>query len=246
MGAIGRGEDMEITTYLEQAMTSELQGNVADLCPVGALLPKPQNFRARPWEYNKTPGVDVMDALGSAIRIDTRGREVMRILPRLNEAVNEEWISDKTRQIVDGLEDAAPRPALCARERQLGPACWQEAFAAIAAKVKATAPEQDRRPSSAISSSVEEMFAAQVAGRQPRREEYRCRQDGAKLDPALRPRLLSVQCDDRRASTHADALLIIGSNPRWEAPVLNARIRRRWRAGDFPVGADRRTRRPDL
>src|SRR5271166_6556643 len=104
MGAIGRGEDMEITTYLEHAMTSELQGNVTDLCPVGALLPKPQNFRARPWEYNKTPGVDVMDALGSSIRIDTRGREVIRILPRLNEAVNEEWISDKSRQIADGLK----------------------------------------------------------------------------------------------------------------------------------------------
>jgi NADH-quinone oxidoreductase subunit G len=103
MGAIGRGEDTEITTYLETAMTSELQGNVADLCPVGALLPRPQNFRARPWEYVKTETIDVMDALGSAIRVDTRGREVMRILPRLNEDVNEIWISDKTRQVVDGL-----------------------------------------------------------------------------------------------------------------------------------------------
>src|SRR5215831_14066900 len=102
-GAIGRGEDMEITTYLEQAMTSELQGNVVDLCPVGALTSKPYAFAARPWELNKTESIDVMDALGSAIRIDTRGREVMRILPRDNDDVNEEWISDKTRHVVDGL-----------------------------------------------------------------------------------------------------------------------------------------------
>ena len=103
LGAIGRGEDMEITTYLEQAMTSELQGNVVDLCPVGALTSKPYAFAARPWELNKTESIDVMDAVGSAIRIDTRGREVMRILPRVNDDVNEEWISDKTRHVVDGL-----------------------------------------------------------------------------------------------------------------------------------------------
>ena len=103
LGAIGRGEDMEITTYLEQAMTSELQSNVVDLCPVGALTSKPYAFAARPWELDKTQSIDVMDALGSAIRIDTRGREVMRILPRINDDVNEEWISDKTRHVVDGL-----------------------------------------------------------------------------------------------------------------------------------------------
>ena len=104
LGAIGRGEDMEITTYLERALTSELQGNVVDLCPVGALTSRPTAFHARPWEYVKTESVDVMDALGSAIRIDSRGREVVRILPRINEAVNEEWISDKTRHVVDGLK----------------------------------------------------------------------------------------------------------------------------------------------
>ena len=103
LGAIGRGEDMEITTYLEHAMTSELQSNVVDLCPVGALTSKPYAFAARPWELNKTQSIDVMDALGSAIRVDTRGREVMRILPRTNDDVNEEWISDKTRHVVDGL-----------------------------------------------------------------------------------------------------------------------------------------------
>ena len=117
LGAIGRGEDMEITTYLEGAMTSELQGNVVDLCPVGALTSKPYAFAARPWELNKTESIDVMDALGSAIRVDTRGREVMRILPRVNEDVNEEWISDKTRHVVDGSAHAAARPALYPRRR---------------------------------------------------------------------------------------------------------------------------------
>ena len=117
LGAIGRGEDMEITTYLEQAMTSELQSNVVDLCPVGALTSKPYAFAARPWELNKTQSIDVMDALGSAIRIDTRGREVMRILPRTNDAVNEEWISDKTRHVVDGLRTQRLDQPYHARER---------------------------------------------------------------------------------------------------------------------------------
>ena len=146
LGAIGRGEDMEITTYLEQAMTSELQGNVVDLCPVGALTSKPYAFAARPWELTKTETIDVMDAVGSAIRVDTRGREVMRILPRVNDDVNEEWISDKTRHVVDGLARAAARPALHPRER---PAARRrpgaQAFAAIAAKVKATQARPHRR-----------------------------------------------------------------------------------------------------
>src|SRR6478752_6790132 len=103
LGAIGRGEDMEITSYLEQSMASELQGNVADLCPVGALVHRPQSYNVRPWELNKTESVDVMDAVGSSIRIDTRGREVMQIEPRISEEINEEWISDKTRYHIDGL-----------------------------------------------------------------------------------------------------------------------------------------------
>ncbi len=118
LGLIGRGEDAEITTYLEQAMTSELQGNVIDLCPVGALTSKPYAFQARPWELTKTESIDVMDAVGSAIRVDTRGREVMRIMPRVNEEVNEEWISDKTRFIWDGLQHPASRSPLCPDGRQ--------------------------------------------------------------------------------------------------------------------------------
>ena len=234
MGAIGRGEDMEITTYLEEAMTSELQGNVTDLCPVGALLPRPQNFRARPWEYNKTPGVDVMDALGSSIRVDTRGREVMRILPRLNDAVNEEWISDKTRQIVDGLKvQRLDRPFLRV-DGKLRPASWAQAFAAIAAKVKATAPEKIGFLGGDLS-TVEELFAAKLLADALGVKNIDARQDGTRLDPSL-GRASYIFNPTIEGVDSADALLIVGSNPRWEAPVLNARIRRRWRNGDFPVG----------
>src|SRR5919205_3168885 len=138
LGAIGRGEDTEITTYLEHAMTSELQGNVVDLCPVGALTSKPYAFAARPWELGKTESIDVMDAVGSAIRVDTRGREVMRILPRVNEAVNEEWISDKTRHVVDGLRTQRLDQPYLRKNGTLQPASWPEAFQTIAAKVKGT------------------------------------------------------------------------------------------------------------
>src|SRR5499426_310586 len=138
LGAIGRGEDMEITTYLEEAMTSELQGNVVDLCPVGAQTSKPYAFTARPWELNKTESIDVQDAVGSAIRIDTRGREVMRILPRINEAVNEEWISDKTRHVVDGLRTQRLDRPYIREAGKLRSASWTEAFAAIAAKASRT------------------------------------------------------------------------------------------------------------
>src|SRR6202034_938767 len=142
MGATGRGEDMEITSYLEHALTSELQGNIVDLCPVGALTSKPTQFHARSWEYAKTESVDVMDALGSAIRIDSRGREVIRILPRINEAVNEEWISDKTRHVVDGLKTQRLDRPYVRIDGKLTRATWPQAFAAIAAKAKSTKPER--------------------------------------------------------------------------------------------------------
>src|SRR5258708_15399174 len=138
LGAIGRGEDMEITTYLEQAMTSELQGNVVDLCPVGALTSKPYAFAARPWELNKTESIDVMDAVGSAIRIDTRGREGMRILPRVNDDVNEEWLSDKTRHVVDGLRTQRLDQPYLLDNVQLHPASSRDPFVAIPAKIKQT------------------------------------------------------------------------------------------------------------
>src|SRR6201995_407159 len=138
LGATGRGEDMEITTYLERAMVSELQGNVVDLCPVGALTSKPYAFVARPWELGKTESIDVMDAVGSAIRVEHRGREVMRILPRTNDDVNEEWISDKTRHVVDGLRVQRLDEPYVRVDGTLKPASWRDAFDAIAAKVKAT------------------------------------------------------------------------------------------------------------
>ena len=234
MGAIGRGEDMEITTYLQTAMKSELSGNIADICPVGALLPKPQNFRARPWELNKTPGVDVMDALGSAIRIDTRGREVMRILPRVNDAVNEEWISDKARQIVDGLKrQRLDRPYI--RENgKLRPASWSEAFAAIAAKAKGAAPEKIGALAGDLV-SVEEMFALKALVESLGSKNIDCRQDGAKLHPSF-GRASYLFNTTVAGIEDADAILIVGSNPRKEAPVLNARILKRVRAGNFKVG----------
>ncbi|MDP3068466.1 MAG: NADH-quinone oxidoreductase subunit NuoG, partial [Methylocystis sp.] len=177
MGAIGRGEDMEITTYLESAMTSELQGNVADLCPVGALLPKPQSFRGRPWEYQKTETIDVMDALGSAIRVDSRGREVMRILPRINDLVNEEWISDKTRQIVDGLKTQRLDRPYIRENGRLRPASWQEALAAVAAKTKATSASRIGALVGDLA-AVEETFALKLLAEQLGTPNLDCRQDG--------------------------------------------------------------------
>ena len=233
MGAIGRGEDMEITTYLESAMTSELQGNVADLCPVGALLPKPQNFRARPWEYTRTETIDVMDALGSNIRVDSRGREVIRILPRINDSVNEEWISDKTRQIVDGLKTQRLDRPYVRENGRLRPASWQEALGAVASRVKSAA---SARVGALVGdlAGVEETFALKLLMKQIGSPHIDCRQDGAKLDPAY-GRATYLFNATVAGIDSADLLLIVGSNPRREAPVLNARIRKRWLAGGFRI-----------
>jgi NADH-quinone oxidoreductase subunit G len=234
LGAIGRGEDMEITTYLESAMTSELQGNVVDLCPVGALTSKPYAFAARPWELNKTESIDVMDALGCAIRVDTRGREVMRILPRVNEDVNEEWISDKTRHIVDGLRTQRLDQPYIRQGGRLVPASWPQAFATIAAKVKAAKGDRIGAIAGDLA-AVEEMFALKDLMGRLGATSIDCRQDGAALDPA-NGRASYLFNATIAGIEQADALLIVGANPRKEAPVLNARIRKRWRAGKFPVG----------
>ena len=197
LGATGRGEDMEITTYLEQAMGSELQGNVIDLCPVGALTSKPYEFHARPWELTKTESIDVMDAVGSAIRVDTRDREVMRILPRLNEAVNEEWISDKTRFVWDGLRTQRLDRPYVRRNGRLEPATWREAFAAIAERVAATEPERIGAIAGDLA-GVEEMFALQELMASLGVKNLDCREPGGKLDPKHRPRELHLQPDHRR------------------------------------------------
>ncbi|MGH6925347.1 MAG: NADH-quinone oxidoreductase subunit NuoG [Propylenella sp.] len=234
LGATGRGEDMEITTYLERAMTSELQANVVDLCPVGALTSKPYSFKARPWELTKTESIDVMDALGSNIRVDARGKAVMRILPRLNELVNEEWISDKTRHCVDGLGvQRLDRPYIRVDGR-LQPATWQEAFATIAARVGATSGERIGAIAGDLA-TVEEMFALKLLMESLGSKSIDCRQDGAALDPSL-GRGSYIFNATVAGIESADALLIVGSDPRKEAPVLNARIRKRWRMGHLPIG----------
>ena len=235
LGAIGRGEDMEITTYLEQAMTSELQGNVVDLCPVGALTSKPYAFAARPWELNKTESIDVMDALGSAIRIDTRGREVMRILPRTNDDVNEEWISDKTRHVVDGLRTQRLDQPYIRENGRLRPATWTEAFAAIAAKVKARGRQAHRRHRRRSRRRRGNVRAEGTDDAARLGANIDARQDGSALDPEW-GRASYLFNATIAGIEQADALLIIGSNPRREAAVLNARIRKRWRAGNFPIG----------
>jgi NADH-quinone oxidoreductase subunit G len=234
LGLIGRGEDAEITTYLEQAMTSELQGNVIDLCPVGALTSKPFAFTARPWELTKTESIDVMDAVGSAIRVDSRGREVMRIMPRVNDQVNEEWISDKSRFIWDGLRSQRLDRPYVRKGAKLVPATWPEAFEAIKEAVAKAAPERIGAIAGDLA-TVEEMYALKALMQSLGSANIDCRQDGAALDPTL-GRASYLFNATIEGIEQADAVLIVGANPRFEASVLNARIRKRWRQGKLPVG----------
>jgi NADH-quinone oxidoreductase subunit G len=234
LGAIGRGEDMEITTYLEQAMVSELQGNVVDLCPVGALTSKPYAFVARPWELVNTESVDVTDAVGCAIRVDTRGREVMRILPRINEDVNEEWISDKTRHQVDGLRVQRLDEPYVRQGGRLRPATWSGAFRAVAAKLRATRPQRIGAIAGDLA-AVEDMFALKGLLERLGSANFDCRQDGTVLDPKW-GRSSYLFNATIPGIDEADGLMIIGANPRREAPVLNARIRKRWRTGGLKIG----------
>ncbi|MBL8908246.1 MAG: NADH-quinone oxidoreductase subunit G [Rhizobiales bacterium] len=234
LGAIGRGEDMEITTYLERAMTSELQGNVIDLCPVGALTSKPYEFKARPWELRKTETIDVMDAVGSNIRVDARGREVMRILPRSNDDVNEEWITDKSRFVWDGLKSQRLDRPYIREMGKLRPATWNEAFARIAEQIKATAPDRIGVLMGDLN-SVEEMYSLKTLATQLGIGNVDCRQDGSPLGEAggragyiFNPGIAGIE--------RADAILLIGTNPRMEAAVLNARIRKAWRNRAVPIG----------
>ncbi len=234
IGAIGRGEDMEITTYLEKAVTSELSGNVVDLCPVGALTSKPYAFNARPWELKKTESVDVMDALGSNIRIDARGPEVMRVLPRLNEAVNEEWISDKTRHACDGLmRQRLDRPFV--REGgSLRAATWAEAFAAVARAVR-NAPSDRVGVIAGDLQDAESMKAALDLFSALGVKNLDCRQDGTALHPSF-GRESYLFNSTVAGIEQADAIMLIGTNPRLEAPVLNARIRKRYLQGGCLIG----------
>jgi NADH-quinone oxidoreductase subunit G len=232
LGATGRGEDMEITTYLEKAFSSELSGNAVDLCPVGALTSKPYAFNARPWELRKTESIDVMDAQGAHIRIDTRGREVLRVLPRNDDDINEEWISDKARHACDGLKRQRLDRPLLREAGKLVPVSWAEAFAAISARVKSTAPDRmaaivgDLAAAEEIKALKDLMTAFGV-------NNLDCRQDGAKLPGT--PRQSWLFNTTIAGVDAADALLLIGTNLRWEAPVLNARIRKIWLSGKLRI-----------
>jgi len=232
LGLTGRGEDVEITTYVPHALTSELSGNLVDVCPVGALTSKPYAFTSRPWELRKTDSIDVLDAVGSNIRIDSRGGEVLRVQPRLNEEINEEWLADKSRLAIDGLTRRRIDKPFIRENGQLRPASWDEAFATIAAKLKGV-------PGNRIAAlagdlvDVESMFMLKELMSKLGSANIDCRQDGAVFDTR-------VAAGWRFNSTiagidQADAILIIGANPRHEAPLINARIRKRWRQVDLPI-----------
>src|SRR6476469_5764938 len=220
LGATGRGEGMEITTYVQHALTTELAGNLVDICPVGALTSKPYAYEARPWELRKNDSVDVFDALGSSIRVDVRGNVVMRVLPRINEDVNEEWISDKTRHAIDGLRYQRLDRPYVRKAGKLVEATWDEAFTAIVDKLKG----MDGRKIGALvgdQCDAESMVALKDLMAALGSPNVDCRQDGAKLEAGTRGSYIfnpGIHGIDQ-----ADAILLVGSNPRWEAPVLNAR-----------------------
>ena len=233
IGAVGRGEDMQITTYLEQAAEHELSANVIDLCPVGALTSRPYAFEARPWELKKTLSIDVSDAIGANIRLDSRGREVMRALPRINDDVNEEWISDKARYQVDGLSRRRLDKVFMRTRGGLKPATWDEAFEAIA-KAK---PGKDIAAIAGDMVDCETMFAAKALLKASGSSLLEGRQTGMDYDVS---NLAAVNFNSTLAGIEtADAILIVGSHIRWEAPLVNVRIRKAVKRGAkvFVIGA---------
>ena len=234
IGAIYRGEDMQITSYLESAVTSELSGNVVDLCPVGALTSKPYSFEARPWELKKTLSIDVMDAVGTNIRLDSRGRQVLRALPRVNDDVNEEWASDKTRHAVDGLVRRRLDRPYVRKDGKLVAASWDDAFAAIAA-VNAG------KSVAAIHGDLvdcETIFAAKALVKAMGGTLLEGRQTGMDYDTSS---LAAVNFNTTIAGTEtADAILLVGTNLRWEAPLVNTRVRKAIKKGAkvFAIGPE--------
>ena len=234
IGAIGRGEGMQITTYLEHAIQSELSGNVVDLCPVGALTSKPYAFEARPWELKKTPAIDVMDAVGTNIRLDSRGRQVLRALPRINEDVNEEWASDKTRHAVDGLVRKRLDRPFVRRNGKLEAATWDDAFAAIKAIDAGSSV-------AAIAGDLvdcETMFAVKHLVRSMGSDLLEGRQTGLKYDVSS---LSAVNFNTTISGVErADVVLLVGTNLRWEAPLVNTRIRKAIKHGAkvFAIGPE--------
>ncbi len=232
IGLASRGEDAEITTYLEQSLTSEMSGNVIDLCPVGALTSKPYAFNARPWELDSVQSVDVMDAIGANIRVDSRTGRVLRILPVENDDINEEWISDKTRFVWDGLSRQRLDRPFIRRNGKLSPASWDEALALAAEKLSG-----DPEKIAAIAGDLcdaESMKALKDLMDGLGVKSLECRQDGAKLGGSDRRGYLFNTTI--AGLEEADAILLIGTNPRFEAPLINTRIRKTWIAGDLEIG----------
>ena len=234
LGMLHRGEHSEIGTFVQSALTSELSGNIIDLCPVGALTSKPYAFAARPWELRHTDSIDVHDALGSNIRIDTRGAEVLRVLPTINEEINEEWISDKTRFACDGLMRQRLDTPYVKRDGRLQAASWDEAFAAIAAKLDG----RDGNKVAAITGDMacaESMVALKDLMAELGSPHIDCRQDGAKLGGGARSGYLFNSTI--AGIEDADFCLLVGTNPRFEAAVLNARLRKRYLQGGLKIYA---------
>ncbi|MDD3371171.1 MAG: NADH-quinone oxidoreductase subunit NuoG [Alphaproteobacteria bacterium] len=233
LGGMKRGENLEIGMYAEHALTSELSGNLIDICPVGALTNKPNAFAARSWEYQKTETVDVMDAVGSNIRVDTIGNVARRILPRLNEDVNEEWISDKTRFAVDGLRYGRLDKPWVKRDGALVPASWDEAFSVIADRLR-DVPAGRVGALAGDLADCESMFALKMLLTGLGSPNLDCRQDGALYDVSSRGAY--IMNSGISGIEEADAILLIGTNPRHEAALINARIRKRWLRGGCRVG----------
>ncbi|CCG09326.1 NADH-quinone oxidoreductase subunit NuoG [Pararhodospirillum photometricum] len=233
LGMLGRGEHAEITPYLDGILGSELSGNLVDVCPVGALTNAAYAFSARPWELSHTESIDVLDAVGAAIRVDTRGAQVMRVLPRLNEAVNEEWLGDKSRYAIDGLRVQRLDTPWVRRDGSLKPATWDEAFAVIAQRLKGVAGSKIAALAGdlADAESVVLLKDLMTALGSPHRD---CRLDGAALDASVRASYLFNTTI--AGIEQADALLLIGTDPRHEATLINARILKRARRGGFPIG----------
>ena len=234
LGLLGRGEHAEITTYLEKSLDSELSANVIDLCPVGALTSKPYAFVSRPWELTKTESIDVLDAVGASIRVDSRQTEVLRILPRLHEDVNEEWLGDKSRYACDALSRQRLDRPYVRKDGKLAEASWDEAFAAIADKLKGL----DGARIAAIAGNLcdaESMFSLKALMDFVGSPNMDCRQDGAKLPTNARAGYL-MNTTIAGLET-ADAVLLVGTNPRWEAPLVNTRLRKAWLEGGAAIAA---------
>ncbi len=233
LGLLGRGESAEITTYLEKTIKSELSGNVIDLCPVGALTSKPYAFKARPWELNKTESIDVFDAMGSSIRIDTLGQKTLRVLPRMNEEINEEWISDKSRFAIDGLSKQRIDTPYLLKDGKLVIAEWDEVLVNITQEISKRGKENTLALSGKFT-DIETLFSAKSFLQSLGSNYFDCRYDNVQFIENQRASYLfnsSIQEID-----NADAILLIGTNPRWEACVLNARIRKAYINNDCKIG----------